>query len=433
MALGISATHSGLKSPGEFQVRGLAPPWYTLLFLPFGMTTGFITITLSYVLAHHNVDFAAISGVVGLFLLPSSLGFLIGPVLDICLSPLRWYLLSMALGTACLLGMGLSPLTQQTIPALGVLSLTCGVAFAAVQAAITAAMSLTTPVEIRAKVSGWSTVGSYSGIGAGGGAGLWLVTHGAGPSGSAIILCGLAVLCAAPALWLRVPPRQPGLKVTHQTLDLGKALWQLFTSRAGILTVLVQTMPAGLGTSFRLMAGLAGEWKADANLVALVMGALGALISIPGCIFGGYLCAKITSKAGYVAVSLVLAVAGTVMALGPHTPTAFAVQLLFGSFLLGIAVTTCQAVLYEFLDHRATATMASVLNSLSNVPVVIMTFLVGWAQARYGTTEMMLLEAAIGVACVVGYAALVWHWRGGGRVALAPGEPGVVLSPKIAP
>jgi predicted MFS family arabinose efflux permease len=266
-------------------------------------------------------------------------------------------------------------------------------------------------------------VGSYSGIGAGGGAGLWLVTHGAGPSGSAIILCGLAVLCAAPALWLRVPPRQPGLKVTHQTLDLGKALWQLFTSRAGILTVLVQTMPAGLGTSFRLMAGLAGEWKADANLVALVMGALGALISIPGCIFGGYLCAKITGKAGYVAVSLVLAGTGTFMALGPHTPTAFAVQMLFNSFLLGIAVTTCSAVLYEFLDHRATATMASVLTSLNNLPVVVMTFFVGWAQARYGTTDMMLLEAAIGVVCVVGYAALAWHWRGGNSQATLSPEP----------
>jgi predicted MFS family arabinose efflux permease len=163
------------------------------------------------------------------------------------------------------------------------------------------------------------------------------------------------------------------------------------------------------------------------------MGGLGALISIPGCIFGGYLCAKITGKAGYVTVSLVLAAEGIFMALGPHTPLAFAVQILLSSFMLGSAVTTCQAVLYEFLDHRATATMASVLTSLSNAPVVTMTFLVGWAQARYGTTEMMLLEAAVGVFCVVGYAALAWHWRAGnGRTGRVP-QPGIVVSGGAAP
>jgi MFS family permease len=433
MTDGISVAPPGALSSSGPSVRGLAPPWYTLLYLPYGMTMGFITITLSYVLAHHGVSFAAISGVTGLFLLPSSLGFLVGPVLDICLTPVIWYLLSMTVGAACLLGLGLSPLTEQATPALGALALACGVAFGAVIAAVTAVMTLTTPVEMRAKVSGWSTVGSYSGIGAGGGVGLWLVTHGAGPSGSAIILSVVSLLCAAPVLWMRVPRRRPGLKIAHQTLDLGRALWQLFTTRAGILTVLVQTMPAGLGTSFHLMAGLASEWKADANLVALVMGGLSGLISIPGCIFGGYLCAKITSKAGYVTVSLVLAALGTFMCLGPHTPTAFAVQVLISSFLLGSAVTTCQAVLYEFLDHRATATMASVLTSLSNLPVVGMTFFVGWAQTRYGTTEMMLLEAAIGVACVVGYAALAWHWRGGSERPVAAGKPAVATPFEAAP
>jgi hypothetical protein len=65
--------------------------------------------------------------------------------------------------------------------------------------------------------------------------------------------------------------------------------------------------------------------------------------------------------------------------------------------------------------------MASVLNSLSNLPVVVMTFLVGWAQTRYGTTEMMLLEAALGVVCVAGYAALIWHWRTGKAGSRASG------------
>jgi MFS family permease len=397
MAEAISVAPSGATPPADPPVRGLASPWYTLLFLPYGMTQGFITITLSYVLSHHGVSFAAISGVIGLFLLPSSLGFIVGPILDICLTPQRWYLLSMAVGTACLLALGLAPLTPQTTPVLDLISLICGFALTAVISTATAAMTLTTPVAARAKVSGWTTVGMYSGIGAGGGAGLWLVSHGAGPAGAVIILSVLNVLCAAPILWMRLPRRPAGLKVAHQTLDLGRALWQLFTTHAGILTVLVETMPAGLGTSFRLMAGLAGQWKADANLVALVMGGLGALISVPGCIFGGYLCAKITSKAGYVTVALVVAALGTFMALGPHTPLAFALQLLFSSFLLASATTTCQAVLYEFLDHRATATMASVLSSLSNAPVVAMTFFVGWAQDRYGTTGMMLQEAAIGV------------------------------------
>lgn len=410
-ARSIPVASPGVALPATPVVRGLSPAWYTLVFLPYGTTTGFFTITLGFTLAQHGISFKTISGVAGLFLLPNTLAFLVGPFLDIWLNPKRWYLISMVVGAVCLLTLGVAPESPQTTLLLNALALACGIAFTAVLSAGTAAMTLTTPMARRATVSGFAQVGTYSGIGAGGGAALWLASHGAGQAGAAIIMAALCVVCAAPVLWLRLPPRPDGQKLAHQTVDLGKALWELFTTRNGVLTVLVQTMPAGIGASFRLMAGLAGQWKADANLVALMMGALGALISIPGCIVGGYLCAKITGKAGYVAVSLVLAIAGTIMALGPRTPMAFAAQILFANFLLGICVTTCQAVVYEFLDHRATATMASVLNSLSNLPVVVMTFLVGWSQARFGTTNMMLQEAALGAVAVVGYAVLVRLWR----------------------
>jgi MFS family permease len=418
----ISVTPPGAPVQATPVVRGLSPPWYTVVFLPYGTTTGFFTITLGYTLANHGISFKTIAGVAGLFLLPNTLAFVVGPFLDIWLNPKKWYLLSMVVGAVCLLALGLAPETPQTTSLLNALALACGIAFTAVLSAGTASMTLTTPMARRATVSGFAQVGTYSGIGAGGGAALWLATHGAGQAGAAIIMSGLCIVCAAPVLWLRLPARPDGQKLADQTLDLGKALWELFTTRNGVLTVLVQTMPAGIGASFRMMAGLATQWKADANLVALTIGGLGALISIPGCIVGGYLCAKITGKAGYVAVSLVLAIAGTVMALGPRTPFAFAAQVLFANFLLGICVTTCQAVVYEFLDHRATATMASVLNSLSNLPVVAMTFLVGWSQARFGTTNMMLQEAVLGAVAVVGYAILVRLWRppslahgGGGR------------------
>ena len=76
------------------------------------------------------------------------------------------------------------------------------------------------------------------------------------------------------------------------------------------------------------------------------------------------------------------------------------------------------AVCYEQLGARAAATVAAVLASLSNLPVVIMVAVVGSAQAKHGSSGMLLIEAACGVGSMFAYVVLAWLWKP--KAAAAP-------------
>jgi len=92
-------------------------------------------------------------------------------------------------------------------------------------------------------------------------------------------------------------------------------------------------------------------------------------------------------------------------------PAWFAAMVLINAFLLGVGFSSVAAVIYECLGASAAATVASLMSSLSNVPVVAMVAVVGWVQTRHGSTAMLLTEAGIGVVSVGAYAALAYAWR----------------------
>jgi MFS transporter, PAT family, beta-lactamase induction signal transducer AmpG len=400
------------------QIGGLAAHWYLLLFMPSGLAQGFVNVTLSYLLGLHGVSVAVIAGVISLYMLPSGLRFVFGPILDVGLSSPRWYLVCLGTGAACLAALGFTPLTAEGVPILNVLALASGVAFMGSQSSATAAMVLTTPVEARGEVAGWTQAGYYGGIGAGGGVGLWLCNMGVSPAGAAVGLTILCLLCGAPILRMRAAPRPAGVPISHQALEFGRALRALVTTRTGVLVLFVVTMPAGLGSAINLMATVAGDWGASANMVAWVLGALSGMINVPGCVFGGYLCKLLPSRTAYVVSCLACAAAEAALALGPHTPTGFSLFILLNTFLIGIAASTSMAVICASLDARATAAMSSVLLSLLSLPAVIMTALVGWVQSRNGSAAMLLVEAVIGAVSVGGYALLLWLWRPQSKIRL---------------
>ena len=56
------------------------------LFLPDGLSQGFVSVTLGYVLAQQGVSVSAIAGIVGLRMLPTTWSVLAGPLIDSTLS-----------------------------------------------------------------------------------------------------------------------------------------------------------------------------------------------------------------------------------------------------------------------------------------------------------------------------------------------------------
>jgi predicted MFS family arabinose efflux permease len=155
---------------------------------------------------------------------------------------------------------------------------------------------------------------------------------------------------------------------------------------------------------------VAGDWRASANLVALVTGMLGGLVAVPGCIAGGYLCARFPPRIMLMTSGLACALGEASMALAPHTPALFAGFVLVNNLLLGVAWACVSGVVFEALPSVGAATVGSVLVSASNVPTVAMTALVGLVQTRQGSTAMLLAEAALAALAVAAYSLLAWLW-----------------------
>lgn len=221
------------------------------------------------------------------------------------------------------------------------------------------------------------------GAGVGGGAGLWIATQFGAPT-AAIVLAGVIALCAAPMLWVRNSPLAVGRGVTSQVIGLAAGMWALARTREGVLAMVAVVLPVSLGAAGNLLPAVAGDWQASANLVALATGLLGGLAAVPGCLAGGYLCARFPPRAVYMAAGAACGLGEAAMALAPHSPAMFLGFVLFNNLLLGVAWAGVSAVQYEVLKPAGAATVGAVMASLTNLPVVVTVMFIGAVHARQG-------------------------------------------------
>jgi len=394
-----------------FVPRGLAPPWYAVVFLPAGLASGFVTVSIGYLLAHHGVSVAAIGAAFALFNLPTVWKFAVGPALDTSLSPPIWYFIHLLLGIVALVVLGLTPLTTDHLRLLSGVLLAMGVAISAAGSSATAVMALTTANEKRGAAAGWIQTGQLGGSGVGGGLGLWLAEHGGGQLTAALVLAFICALCALPMLAVRVPPRLANIALRTRLVEVLGAVWNLTRTRGGVLAILANVLPASLGAAGQLLSTVASDWHASADLVALMLGVVTGVANIPGCVIGGYLCDIFPRRTVYMTGALGCALAEAAMAWGPHTPGWFSFFVVLSAVLLGLSWAAVAAVAFEQLGTTATATVAAMLSSLSNLPVVVMVAVVGSVQVKHGSSGMLLIEAAFGVGSVLVFGLVAGLWK----------------------
>ena len=171
-------------------------------------------------------------------------------------------------------------------------------------------------------------------------------------------------------------------------------------------------LPIGVGAAQNLWAAVAGDWHASADTVALVNGALGGVISMFGCIAGGYMSDRMDRKTAYALFGIVLAICAAAMAVFPHTQMMFVVFTCLYAFILGFSYAAFGAVTLEAIGTGAAATKYNIIAGLSNAPIAYQTLIDGWAQSRWGSGGMLWMEAACGVAAVGLYLVVAAATRG---------------------
>jgi MFS family permease len=282
-------------------------------------------------------------------------------------------------------------------------------------------MAIDTPEDLKGQAGGWSQAGNLGGAGLGGGLGLWLAQHSGHPWISGSLLAVVSLACAWPLIRIVEPGRVGHGKSYWATLvETGADVLTLIKTRIGLLACFLMLLPIGSGGLQQLWAAIAKDWSAGADEVALVGGLLSGLVSIPGCILGGYIADKIDRKRAYALFGIVLSMVAVGMALAPRTPISFLVVACLYNAVVGLCYGAYSAVTLEAIGQGAAATKFNLISSISNVPILLVTLLDGWAETRFGATGMLLTEAAMGVTAVVLYGLVAVATRGVTWGALFP-------------
>ena len=98
------------------QTKQYTRPVYILfLMLPYGISLGFATVTLPYILSTKGFSVETIGGIVSIAVLANVWRFLWGPVADLTLTARKWYWLALICCVGTLLSLSLLPYNKQHV------------------------------------------------------------------------------------------------------------------------------------------------------------------------------------------------------------------------------------------------------------------------------------------------------------------------------
>jgi MFS family permease len=389
-------------------------PWlFAVLYFPYGLTIGFPSIALGFLGRRAGLPTSAIAAVVGMSLLAAGWKFLWAPVGDYTLTRKRWYLLAVVLISAGLIALTVVPLTTHNLPLLSALVLMTSVSGTFLAFATEGLMVHNSSPATRGRAGGWFQSGNQFGQTAGGGIGLWLMSHVGEPWMAGVVLSLIIASCAVALTWLEEPPRHlHDASVWARAGDAWRNLRGVLETRVGRIGLLLAILPIGTGAAAYLFGSLAPEWNAAADTVSLVLGAGGGVAIVAGCFVGGRLADRVSKPNAYAlscGAGLLTCIA---IALSPRTPVAFAATTLLYTFTLGMVAASFTALVLALVGRSAPATKINLffaINSLFSIGVLRAN---GWAHDHWGTNGMLYTEALLGVGALIVFAFAAGRMRG---------------------
>src|SRR5258706_207846 len=139
-----------------------------VLIIPFGLVTGFISVTLGYLLGHAGVKAEGVAALVAVSFIPQTWKFLWAPVADLTFTRKRWYAFSAVL---CAIGLGtlgaIAPVAA-SLPLLSAVAFGASLATTFLAMSVESLMAYGTAHEEKGRAGGWFQAGNLGGFGVGG-------------------------------------------------------------------------------------------------------------------------------------------------------------------------------------------------------------------------------------------------------------------------
>lgn len=382
-------------------VRRLHTSIYMILFLPFGISAGYVTVTLAYLLPHSGMTLVAFGALSSLTYWPQTLKVLWAPIIDTTLTSKLWYVIGAVIVGLTIAWASLYQTSLSAAPLLGVLVVVSSLASSLTSMATETFMAHL-PTSEQGRASGWSQAGNVGGGSLGGGLGLLLAQHIHAQWVSGAVLCVICVASAVPLIWMPPPSRdhvKPSVSATAREVTID--VWSVIKSRTGLLVIFLMLLPLGSGGASNFWPSIAGDWRVDADMVALIVGFGTGAVQVVGSVIGGYICDVMDRKTAYCLFGASMAIVLVAMVYAPRTPMVFVVTTLIYGAILAMCYSAYSAVVLETIGKGAAATKFNLMSSVSNVPVAIMPIVDGNLHDKGGSNLMFFGEAGLSVAAAL--------------------------------
>ena len=376
-------------------------PFYIFfLVFPAGISQGFATVALPYLLTHNGFSVAEAAGIVAIGFSANLWRFVWGPVVDLSLSLRKWFWIGLVACTVSLLLLCFTTLVVKGAILLTVIVFISQVAATFTILPVSGFMAKRIEENRKGSGAGWFQAGSLSGVGVGGGAGLWLATHyGVGTAG--FVLCAISVVFASVVLLINDVEHNKEKTVLKEITAMGKDILSMLKIPVALFTVILIMMPIGSGAAANLWSAIGQDWNTDVDTVALVTGLLSGLVSAVGCLVGGFIVDRRGVWFAYLGSGAICALVTLIMGVLPYQPAVYITGVLAYNFGIGLINAAFTSVILFAIGKKNASTKYSLLASLGNLPVVYMTAFDGWAHDKHNSKFMLLTEAALGIMFII--------------------------------
>jgi MFS transporter, PAT family, beta-lactamase induction signal transducer AmpG len=244
--------------------RSTSPITIFWLVLSYGISSGFVSVTLPFVLTSAGFPVATSASIVAVGLSANVWRFLWGPIADLTLTLRRWYAVGLVACSATLLLLGLMPLRQNAVAILTAVIFLSQVAGTLVVLPVGGLMAHTVAVHEKGRAAGGYQAGYLGAAGLGGGAGVWLASHFSNSAAGAVL--SAAMMACAAALYF-VPDVRTGTERLGQKMrDIGRDFRDMLHSPVVLLTILLFASPIGVGAGNNLWSAVASDWHAGPEI-----------------------------------------------------------------------------------------------------------------------------------------------------------------------
>jgi MFS family permease len=370
---------------------------------------------LGFLLKKEGMNDAAIASLVAMNLLPHTWKVLWAPIADSTMTRKRWYVIANIASCMTIVSLAFVPITKGTLGAIEILVFVNSLAITFVGMAVEGLMAHATPPEQRGRAAGWFQMGNVGGAGLGGGLGLGLASS-VSSQFALITIAAVLFLCTFALRLVPEAPRVPadptdakkGPVWLARMIEVFREVWKMLKTRRGIVAIALVFLPIGSAAAQGIFSGkIATDWGANADLIEKTSGYLAGIAAAVGCLLGGFMSDRLGRRVAYMLSGFILAAVSIGMALSPQLPVTYAVFTLAYQLAGGIAYGTFTGFVLEVIGKGAAATKYNALASLSNIPILYMTKVCGWASTTHGPVNMLFVDAGSEIVGIIAFVLVV--------------------------